>query len=55
MAGVGKEYRPTETPAERFERVVKAVESRQKRAKERQRRTTEIQRDLLDKKATAIP
>ena len=55
MASVGKAHRPTETPAERFERVVKAVESRQKRAKERRSRTTEIQRELLDKKATAIP
>ena len=45
----------TETPAERFERVVKTVESRQKRAKERRRRTAELQRDLLDKKAATIP
>ena len=55
MASAGKGPRAAETPAERFERVVKAVEGRQRRAKERRHRAEETGRNRLDKPVTATP
>ena len=55
MVSPDKATRVAESPAERFERVVKTVEERQKRAEEKRQRDKEAPRSRVDKAATSIP